>query len=248
MKIRTLYSVIILLNSMTFCYSQDTINMRQIKGLYEVGVPEKYDFEETKGGTKDLIYICDDWLIEVWKKKEAELGICKEYSPASDFYKIMKFYHPNGMIKERGKTMCGIEFDKWEYFDEKGKLVKVDDEDAKYKNVKIKREDVLAILEKDSVFNRKTGEHSIIDKRTVRGRDLTNPLKIDGSFYRTLEYYISFQFDPPEISEGKEIKPPTWLVGVERYPESIKRTTTVYKINGHTGEYNKRDTDLLYER
>jgi predicted kinase len=112
------------------------------------------------------------------------------------------------MLKSRVKYTFGVTFGKKEYFDDHGNLINVEDRDAQYENVRIKREDVLEILRKAGVFNLETGKHSIIDTWTNRSDRMTNPLKTDGSFYRLLENYITFRFEPAEIEDGKEIRTP----------------------------------------
>ena len=229
--------LIIVLTCITSCYVQKRNDMRWHIEHYDFGVPEKYDpFNKTEGGTKGVIYERNGWIIDTWEKRDSGKGYQEEYAPAFYFYEIIKAYHPNGMLQRRGKYTCGMAFGKWEYFDEKGNLIKVEDCDAPLEGVRIKREDVLDILEKAGVFNRRNGKHCIIDNMTMDKKDLTNPLKTDGTFYKILSGYIKFRFAPAEMEDGKEIKPPMWYVVYHCY-DNVIEYVTAYQINAHTGQY-----------
>ena len=121
-----------------------------------LGQIERHDFNKSIREQIDTSFYNKDWNVSVGENQALYI-----YAPAIYFYMLRKEYHPNGMIKERGKYMCNLRFGKWEYFDEKGNLVKVIDEDAKFKGVEMTREDVLKILEKEGWFNRKTGEQNV---------------------------------------------------------------------------------------
>jgi len=211
--------------------------MRWIFEPYELGVPERYDMVKTKGGTEWAIYERNGWIIETWPKSKIDgEGVQKDYAPAYYFYMIIKYYHPNGMLKSRVKYMLGVTFGKKEFFDEQGNLVEIEDRDAKFEGVKIKREELMEILEKAGVVNFKTGKHSIVHNWPTKRKDLTNPLKTDGSFYKILEDYITISFEPAKIEDGEEVNPPMWYVGVHSYDYEVDYLT-VYQINAHTGKY-----------
>ena len=245
MKTKIFIVQILLLTSMTSCYVQKRKNMRWIIEPYEFGIPEKYDpLNKTEGGTKWVMYKHNDWLTEIWEKNARGEGYSIEYAPASDFYEILKYYHPNDMLKSRVKYTLGVTFGKKEFFDEQGILINVEDRDAQFEGVRIKREDVLEILQKAEVFNLKTGKHSIIDNHTIRGERLTNPLKTDGTFYRLLEDYITFSFAPAVIEDGKEITPPMWYVRVKSFDQRINYLS-VFNINAHTGHFTVDKSEII---
>ena len=204
---------------------------------YEYGVPERFDtLNKTEGGTKWAVYERNGWIIETWPKFKNGEGVQKDFAPASDFYMIIKYYHPNGMLKSRVKYTCGITFGKKEFFDEQGNLIKLEDRDSVFAGIQIRREEVLDILQKVGVFNLKTGKHFSIDEFTSRKDEFINPLKTDGSFYRLLQNRMSFKFNPAEMKDGKEINPPMWIVETSSYKNNAEYTD-VYQINAHTGQF-----------
>ena len=124
----------------------------------------------------------------------------------------------------------------WEHFDRHGNLKEVIDEDAKF--AEIKWYDIVALLEKEGWFNRKTGEINI------RKYGIKSPMKPDGRFTYDINYHIHFAFFPAEIKNGREVKPPRWLVVIDEPKVSFK---TTYEINGHTGEFTKERIEILYD-
>ena len=211
--------------------------MNEIYKNEGLGQIEKYDFERTKGGKKRISYLRDNWLIDVGILIKGEGARQYEFAPAKDCYMIRKYYHPNGMIKERGKDMLNVRFGKWEYFDSKGNLINVIDEDAKFEDVEISREDVLQILEKEGWFNRATGQYDSL------GKDLDTT----GIFYNQLSSgNINMLFDSAVTINGKEIEPPKWSVFIDSWGTidgmNFGSITYRYEINGHTGEFTKTYT------
>jgi len=240
MKTKLLIILTILLTGITGGNAQDTTAMRWKTEPYEFGVPDRYDMDRTKGGTEWALYEQNGWMIFIDVKNDQGEGYATETAPASDFYQIVKYYHPNGMLKSRVKNMLGITFGKKEFFDERGNLIKVEDRDAQYEGVRIKREDVLEILEKAGLLNRQTGEHRFFGKLSQS--------KTDGSLYWSLDNEVRFRFKPVEIENGKEVKPPMWYV---YYRYIVEFTNTLYKkvfeINAQTGQYNiKEETYEVY--
>jgi len=239
MKTKLLIILTILLTGITGGNAQDTTAMRWKTEPYEFGVPDMYDMDRTKGGTEWALYEQNGWIIFVNRKNDQGKGFATETAPAADFYQIVKYYHPNGMLKSRVKNMLGITFGKKEFFDERGNLIKVEDMDAQYEGVRIKREDVLEILEKIGLLNRQTGEHRFFGKLTR--------LKTDESFYRSLDNKVMFSFIPAEIENGKEVKPPMWYVD---YSYIVEFTNTGYdnvlEINAQTGQYYLKEKMFDY--
>ncbi len=192
---------------------------------------------------------CDVWDEHGYGKYEFERGgwyVClllidwpqiQEYAPANDnVYYIEKDFYPNGMIQNRGKQLGSVQFGLWEYFNRYGKLVKVVDGDAKFGE--IKWYDVVALLEKEGWFNRQTGEINI------RGTHVKSPIKPDGKFTYDINYHIDFFFFLAEIKNGREVKPPMWKAIIYESKADMK---TIYEINGHTGEYTKKQEHIQYE-
>jgi len=240
MKTKLLTILTALLTGITSGYAQqDTTAMRWKTEPYELGVPDRYDMDRTKGGTEWALYERDGWMIFILMKNGDGEGYATETAPAADFYQIVKYYHPNGMLKSRVKNMLGITFGKKEFFDERGNLIKVEDRDAQYEGVRIKREDVLEILEKIGLLNRQTGEHRFFGKLTR--------LKTDGSLYRNLDNKVRFRFKPAEMKNGKEVKPPMWYVN---YRYIVEFTNTGYdnvlEINAQTGQYYLKEKMFDY--
>ena len=121
---------------------------------------EKFDFayaEKVKKETGDNDVERDGWYIQL---HSADWPIIVEYAPADDnVYFVLKNFYPNGMIHNRGKRLGIVKFGLWEHFDRHGNLKEVIDEDAKF--AEIKWNDIVALLEKEGWFNRKTGEINI---------------------------------------------------------------------------------------
>ncbi len=188
---------------------------------------EKYNYEATKGGTKDTSFLKDGWVIDIRSQSMVQM----EYAPAKDFYMIVKTYHKNGMIKTRGKLLGNVPFGICEYFDENGQLIERTDEDAKFG--KIKPDDLVDIIEKVGWINRETGENCIVE----------SPLKTDGTFYAEIIRKLDIYFSPAEYSEnGEEIKPPMWSFGYLYFSTMI-----TYIVNGNTGEYERQEMQYIIE-
>jgi hypothetical protein len=104
---------------------------------YKVGEVEYFDFEDFyKKRKKDYsAYYYEDGQIEMLKSIKKDF-LYETFAVYSKNYKLVKEYYPNGMIKERGKEYYhygsdNFKIGKWEYFDEQGKLIKVEDKDGK---------------------------------------------------------------------------------------------------------------------
>ena len=190
---------------------------------------EYYDFTNTHNGTQSVFYEKDKgWLVEVWAMNKVNYGVCKEYAPASEFYRIYKEYYLTGMIRERVKFMSGVAFGRREYFDENGNCIKIVDENKKFGV--IKKEYILDLLEKEGWFNRETGENIITDDAV---------LPTNYSFYREITRYITITFKRAVVNnQGKEIEPPKWFIKIE--PRNRGEVTN-YVIDGNTGLFEKKE-------
>ncbi len=200
---------------------------------------EKFDFayaeklEKETGGWNDLER--DGWYIQL---HSGGWPVIQEYAPADDnVYYILKNFYPNGIIHKRGKKIRNVKFGLWEHFDRHGNLKEVIDEDAKF--AEIKWYDIVALLEKEGWFNRKTGAINI---RSSSAKHAS--ARSDGKFTYKINRLIHFAFFPAEIKNGREVKPPRWLVVIDEPKVSFK---TTYEINGHTGEFTKERIEILYD-
>jgi len=105
---------------------------------YKVGEVEYFDFEDfykNKSERFNEFYLMKKDTIEILKAIEPDY-IFETFTVYPKNYKLTKRYYPNGMIKERGKEYYhygsdNFKIGKWEYFDEQGKLIKVEDKDGK---------------------------------------------------------------------------------------------------------------------
>jgi hypothetical protein len=202
---------------------------------------ERFNYEATNGGTTSAYIEKNGWLIFITPP-----NFQKEYAPAKEFCQIQIFFHPNGIIRERGKYLGSVKFGLWEYFDDKGNRTKVIDEDAKFGNVKT--EDIIDFIKKKGIINRETGETIFYDQ----------PLKTDGSLYMNtigkLEIHISTKKDM-YINKSIEIRDrlgmdnceekiiPIWEIS---YRFFIDKTT--YFIDGNNiNNYIKEEEKVYIE-
>ncbi|MDR2145969.1 MAG: hypothetical protein LBE91_05885, partial [Tannerella sp.] len=189
---------------------------------------ERFDFEAAEKyateGTIIKIKIGD--TVRVMNKSEKELDYT-DFLPASDFHEIVKFFHLNGNIKSKANFWGSVRFGIYEEYDENGYCIKKVNEDEKFG--KIKREDIIRLLEKEGWFNRKTGENKVADE---------SPLKTDGTFYREIMRYMSIGFIKAKYDvSGKETEPPKWIIVIE---PGFRMHVTEYTVNGNTGEWKMR--------
>jgi len=169
MKKRVL-AIIILIFIASCSNGNKESKMNGIDKNQDVRKVERFNFEATKGGTKDALFKQEEWMIEIGVTSKYQI----KYAPAKEFYEIYTSYNQNGNIRLRGKYLANLPFGVWEYFDESGRPVKTVDEDAKFG--KVKPADIVAFMERQGIFNRETGESIFFDK----------PLPTDGTFYREI--------------------------------------------------------------
>jgi len=127
--------------------------------------------------------------------------------------------------------MGSVMFGKDEYFDERGKLIRSVDEDAKFG--KIKPRDLPGIIENIGLFNTQTGENIFTEE----------PLPTDGRFTSRFTGTIEIYFIPAGINADGDPHANTWLV-IFMKGVSLK---ALYSINGETGEYQYRERNWYRE-
>jgi hypothetical protein len=120
---------------------------------------EKYDFE-----LMNKIRESGELATVVEKGKSLVLMNCmyesgasyNEYPPIPEFYAVQKTFFRNGMLESKGKyTGSYLKIGIWQYYDEKGCLIKEIDEDEKFG--KIKLDQILKFIEKEGWIDLKTG-------------------------------------------------------------------------------------------
>ncbi|WP_080734123.1 hypothetical protein [Porphyromonas gulae] len=202
---------------------KDTV-MQQSKEI------ERYDFESTQNGTKAVTTEQNGWIIE--KSSMHSSGpIYNEYAPAKDFYKIQKWFYPNGILRTKTVFWGGVVIGIYEEYDREGHPIKIVDEDKKFG--KIKPRDIVEFLEKEGWFNRETGENKITEKEV---------LPTTGAFYRAIVRYLRITYVSQEKSPtGRSY----WRIEIE--PRFLGYITT-YIIDGETGEFSKEEKyEMRYE-
>ncbi len=188
---------------------------------------ERYDFEATKNGTIDVITEQDGWIIE--KSSMSSSGpIYDEYAPAKDFYKIQKWFYPNGILRTKTVFWRGVVIGIYEEYDREGNLIKIADEDKKFG--KIKPRDIVDFLEKEGWFNRETGENKVTEKEV---------LPTTGVFYREIIKYMRITYIPQERSQTGRAH---WRISIN--PRSLGYTT-IYIVDGETGEFSKEEKYIM---
>ena len=188
---------------------------------------ERYDFEATKNGTIDVITEQDGWILE--KTHMLASGpFYDEYAPAKAFYQIHKWFYTSGTMGKKiallGNAVIGIR----EEYDEAGNLLKMVDEDKKFG--KINPKDIVELLEKEGWFNRETGENKITEKEV---------LPTTGVFYREIIKYTRITYIPQERSQTGRAH---WRIRIN--PRFLGHTT-IYIVDGDTGEFTKEEKFVM---
>ena len=110
----------------------------------KIGEVEYFDFEEfykNKSKRFNEYYLMKEDTLETLKSIETDY-IFEAFAVYPKNYKLIKEYYPNGVIKERGKEYFSPDSDNfkigiWEYFDERGHLIRTEDKDGKDRDYKI---------------------------------------------------------------------------------------------------------------
>ena len=103
---------------------------------HKIGEVEYFDLEEFKRKNNyDGYYELKKDTIEIFIIKREDY-FRETFTIYKEGYKLIKEYYLNGTIKERGKEYFTSHSDnfkigKWEYFDEEGNLIKIEDKEGK---------------------------------------------------------------------------------------------------------------------
>ena len=189
---------------------------------------ERYDFEATKNGTVAVVIKQDGWKIEKGSILEKYGATYNEYAPAKEFYQIQKWFYPSGSMRTKTSFLGDVVIGIREEYDEAGNLIKVEDEDKKFG--KIKPKDIVELLEKEGWFNRETGENKITEKEV---------LPTTGEFYREIIKYTRITYIPQERSQTGRAH---WRIRIN--PRFWGRTT-IYVVDGDTGEFTKEEKFVM---
>ena len=189
---------------------------------------ERYDFEATKNGTEAVIVEQDGWKIEKGSILEKYGATYNEYAPAKEFYQIQKWFYPSGSMRTKTSFLGDVVIGIYEEYDEAGNLIKVADEDKKFG--KIKPKDIVELLEKEGWVNRETGENKITEKEV---------LPTTGVFYREIIKYTRITYIPQERSQTGRAY---WRI---RINPRFWGHTTIYVIDGDTGEFTKEEKFVM---
>ena len=196
--------------------------------MLQQGEVERYDFEATKNGTDAVIVEQDGWKIEKGSILEKYGATYNEYAPAKEFYQIQKWFYPSGSMRTKTSFLGDVVIGIYEEYDEEGNLLKVVDEDKKFG--KIKPKDIVELLEKEGWFNRETGENKITEKEV---------LPTTGVFYREIIKYTRITYVPQERSRTGRAH---WRIRIN--PRFWGRTT-IYVVDGDTGEFTKEEKFVM---
>ena len=196
--------------------------------MQQKGKIETYDFEATKNGTEAVIIEQDGWIIEKGSMWEELGAFYDEYAPAKDFYKIQKWFYLNGVMRTKIPHFGGVVIGVYEEYDREGNPIKIVDEDKKFG--KIKPRDIVDFLEKEGWFNRETGENKITEK---------NILPTTGAFYREIIKYMRITYIPQERSQTGRAH---WRISIN---PGFWGHTTIYVIDGETGEFTKEEKFIM---
>ena len=189
---------------------------------------ERYDFEATKNGTEAVIVEQDGWKIKKGSILEKYGATYNEYAPAKEFYQIQKWFYPSGSMRTKTSFLGDVVIGIYEEYDEAGNLIKVADEDKKFG--KIKPKDIVELLEKEGWFNRETGENKITEKEV---------LPTTGVFYREIIKYTRITYVPQERSRTGRAH---WRI---RINPRFLGYTTIYVVDGDTGEFTKEEKFVM---
>jgi antitoxin component YwqK of YwqJK toxin-antitoxin module len=186
---------------------------------------EKYDFElmnkvRESGELSTIVEKGNSWVFMTCMYESG--ASYNEYSQAPEFYAIQKTFYQNGILASKGKfagrhLKIGI----WQYYDEKGHLIKEVDEDEKFGRIKL--DQILKFIEKEGW----------IDLTTGRGREEII-FEDSGRRYVKKGIFILGFFKKGE-NPLKYNDYPLWeIIIVDCQETGYYRT--VYEINGDTGE------------
>ena len=118
--------------------------------------PEKYDFNAVNKLSSCTGVIRNGWTILMYSMQPYGAWY-REYPPVPEFYRVVKSFYPNGNIQTVGKIIGeNLRIGEWVYFDDRGNITEIVDEDKKLGKIKVK--DILKFIEKEGHINLSTGE------------------------------------------------------------------------------------------
>ena len=190
---------------------------------------ERYDYETTKGGKRDVYLEKNGWIIRMTSMTES--GAFYDMSPPSPaFYEIQKLFYSNGNIKSEEKFLGRfLKIDTSRYYEEDGYLAKEVYEDKKFGIVKPAH--ILKFLDKEGWINLKTG----------KGRTAFEFVETYPNNPNYTACIFELQFEP--IGESyfiKDNKMPIWVVVIPSILSGDFYETT-YLIDGETGKVIKKE-------
>ena len=197
------------------------------------GMNEKYDYESTDGGKKDVYIEQNGWVI--YKSSMLKGGAYYDmYPPPPEFYKIQKVFYPNGNIQSETTSLGRFVYiNTSRDYDEDGYLVKEVNENKKFGA--IKPAFILKFLERAGWIDLKTG----------KGK--SNLIVEDNKLIKREYCVFELKFEP--IGESyfiKGNKVPIWVVTI---PESSKDKWEQlrYIIDGETGQVLKKEIEDTFK-
>lgn len=218
------YLIIAILFALNSCKQEN-------ENTYKTYLAEKYQYK-VRFGRKNAAFERNGWLIEV--KNRNGNTVIHEYSPASEFYEIYSSYFPDGTLKETYPSVCNLIFDRWRFYDDYEEMYGDIETSTRFWNSSIKKEDIIQLLEDEGWFNRSTGASRIYPDEV---------LPLTGEFYKRLYKHFRIEFSPNVYKDGEEIKPPVWYAFVT--PDLDNGLTTLYTVNGHTGEFTVKQINNI---
>jgi len=162
-----------------------------------------------------------EWLKEVWNWEGGDMSVTL-FAPAREFYVTHAYYYPNGKKLRSYQLFGNVRIGISKEFDEQGNLLNSIDDRLQFDGLKVKKEEVLKLLEAEGLFNRRTGT-SIFFSDTLR----------DGRFYNKVMDNMHIRFIP---AEGNN--PPEWRILIYS-AWVLDHMEIIYTINALTGEVKK---------
>lgn len=148
------YIILFLVITFIFpCTAQNLNNMKK---------PEKFNYKYYKSklspNTSITEYTEEDGTV-VKVSFDKDVNVIETIKPLT-FKAHIKMYHKNGFLDTEGDILycSNIRIGVWREYDKKGKLIKEENEDKKFENLKIKPKELLLWLEKEGWIDLTTGK------------------------------------------------------------------------------------------
>jgi len=158
----------------------------------------------------------------------------KEYLPSPAYYHVVKEFYPNGILKHKGNYIQNVKIGIWQYYDEKGCLLKEEDEDRKFGLIKI--EWILKFIEKEGWIDLKTG----------RGREEIAYTSSNRGYIKNGIFLLAF-IRKGEDPHKKYMDFPFWEITILDCPET-GFIETVYEIHGNTGDLLSKESKQIFRK